>query len=444
MKNKLVFVLVMLMLLAMGALAGSLVYSAIFLASSLANRLFWLQWAPIASITLLAIVVLVTAYFAVGLVRQSRAEPLPKLRESDLLPMTIIIPALNEEKVLEQCVDSIMKATYPPDRLEVAIAYEVPPRCRDRTPEIAERLARTYPNVRAVPNDGEHRGTKAGAVNNCLRGASGEIIGIYDADHVIEKDALLRASVQFAADPSLGSIGGKVMVRKMDHNLFTFLVGNEYTVINNFSRFFSELLTGTHLLYGSNVFIRREALNAIGGFDESSLTEDCDLGMRLISKSYGIRIDYTIKSYEQPAVNFVDWWHQRVRWTRGSVDVLKKYIKGASLGDINTKAVRTIILYSLGTGGLLFSVILLGFLGFMLYVNVVPPIILFAFCAPLAVLFAAESYLQIEEGRGSLQDMAMSLFVRPWIIFMYSLVGVYAVVLDVLDARRTWEENQRV
>lgn len=443
MKNKLVFVLVLLMLLAMGVLAGSLVYSTIILAS-VVNWMLARQWIPIASYTLIAIVVIVTVYFAIRFIQQSRTYGLPDRGDQGLLQMTIIIPTLNEERTIEQCVASIMKANYSPERLEVIIAHEVAPKCKDATPEIAVALAKKYPQVKAISNDGLHVGSKAGSLNNCLCQAKGEIIGIYDADHYIDPDALIRASAQFASDPALACIGGKIMVRNMDYNLFTLITGNESTVLNNFSRFISEFLTGNHLIYGSNVFIRKSELERIGGFDESSLTEDCDLGMKLIKTNCRVRIDYTIKSYEQPALTPHDWWYQRVRWTRGSMDVLRKHLKQSAKAPLNRKTMTTIVLYSLSTGGLLFSIILVGFLGFLLYVNVVPPVILAAFAAPLAILFAAESILQIEEGRGSITDILLSIFVRPLIIFAYSLIGVYAVVLDVLDARRDWVENQRM
>ncbi|HMK45614.1 MAG TPA: glycosyltransferase family 2 protein [Methanocella sp.] len=443
MKNKLIFALVIIMLLAMGVLAGSIIYSTIHLAP-VVNQMLVSKLLPTASYTLLATVVAITVYFAIRFIRQCRVEELPEVQESDLLPMTIIIPALNEARTIEQCVASIMNARYPPGRLEVLIAHEAHPRCRDRTPEIAAALAKKYPEVRAIVNGGPHSGSKAGSINNCLSYAKGEIIGIYDADHSIDRYALERASTQFASDPALACIGGKVMIRNMDYNLFTLLIGNESTVINNFSRFLSEFLTGTHLIYGSNVFIRKSELELVGGFDESSLTEDCDLGMKLIRQNCRTRIDYTIKSYEQPPVSLHDWWNQRVRWTRGSMDVLRKPIKLSGKDKIDLKTLNTVVLYSLSTGGLLLSVILIGFLGFMLYVNIVPTAILAAVAAPLAIIFAAESILQIEEGRGSLIDVILSLFVRPWIIFAYSLVGVYSVMLDLLDAERAWSENQRI
>jgi hypothetical protein len=50
----------------------------------------------------------------------------------------------------------------------------------------------------------------------------------------------------------------------------------------------------------------------------------------------------------------------------------------------------------------------------------------------------------MSRGRGSVADLLMSIFVRPWFIFPYTLVGVYAVVLDLINAPRTWEVNQRI
>ncbi|HEY3272511.1 MAG TPA: glycosyltransferase family 2 protein [Methanocella sp.] len=443
MKKQIAFTMMILMLLAVGILAGMVVYTALFGGPSITDRQFWVNLFWVLTYVITAIVALIALFFAVGLARQSRGVTAPQIADADLLPVTIIVPTLNEAKVLETCVESLMASDFPMEKLEVFIAYEKPPRCSDGTPEIAARLAKKYPNVIAIPNEGTHVGTKAGACNCCLPYAKGRVIGLYDADHVVHKDAIRRASAQFTADPLLGCIGGKLLVRNMDYNLFTFIIGNEYTVINNFSRFFSELVTGAHLIYGSNVFIHKDALERIGGFDEKSLTEDSDLGMRLINMDYRMIVDYTIESYEQPAINWHDWWSQRVRWTRGSVDTLKKYLS-KSKDEINSKVVQTAIVYSLGTIGLLLTVILMGFVGYLLLKGAVPPEAVIAFGTPFAILFAAESLLQMSRGRGSVADLLMSIFIRPWFIFPYTLVGVYAVVLDLINAPRTWEVNQRI
>jgi cellulose synthase/poly-beta-1,6-N-acetylglucosamine synthase-like glycosyltransferase len=442
MKNKLVFAGVVLVLFIMGVAAGSVAYSAIYLASWV-NRNILNEWLPYALVIFIAVLTVITAYFTYRFIRQCRMLELPKLKDSEVLPMTIIVPALNEERAIVQCVDSLMAADYPRDKLEIIIAHEVPPRCTDSTPALAARLAEKYGSVKVVPNCDGHQGTKAGAINNCLKKASGAVIGIYDADNVISPDALLRASAQFAAHGDLACLGGKVIIRNVNYNWFTAIVGNECAVINNFSRYVSQLFTGRHMVYGSNLFMRKDVLDRMGGFDESTLTEDCDLGMKLIYGNYSMKIDYSVKSYEQPAITLQDWWHQRVRWTWGGISVLKKYMRVAG-GNARGKSIKTFLLYSLGTTGILFSIVLMGFVGFMLYMDVLTPLILLICLAPLSVLFAAESIVDFCEGRGSAMDMALSIFIRPFLIYAYSLVGVYALVMDAVDKDRVWYQSRRI
>lgn len=443
MKNKLVFAIVVMVLFAMGAAAGSLAYSAIYLASWV-NHVIINEWLPYVLFIIIAAVTVITAYFTYRFIRQCQMIELPKLAESEILPMTIIIPALNEERTIAQCVDSLMAADYPREKIEIIIAHETAPKCKDSTPQLAARLAEKYGNVKVVPNGNGHQGTKAGAINNCMKEASGTIVGIYDADNVVSPDALLRASAQFARHPDLACMGGKVIIRNVNYNMFTTTMGNECAVINNFSRYVSQLFTGRHMVYGSNLFIRKDVLERMGGFNEATLTEDCDLGMKLIYGNYNMTIDYSVKSYEQPAVTLTDWWHQRVRWTCGSFSVLKDYTRTGIAGNTRSKSIKTFLLYSLGTTGVLFSIVLMGFVGFMLYMDVLTPLVMLLCLAPLAVLFAAASIVDFIEGRGSITDTVLSLVIRPFLIFAYSLVGVYALVMDAMDRERVWYPNQRI
>ncbi|HTX43104.1 MAG TPA: glycosyltransferase family 2 protein, partial [Methanocella sp.] len=84
------------------------------------------------------------------------------------------------------------------------------------------------------------------------------------------------------------------------------------------------------------------------------------------------------------------------------------------------------------------------FVGFMLYMDVLTPLILLICLAPFSVLFAAESIVDFCEGRGSAIDMVLSIFIRPFLIYAYSLVGVYAIVMDAVDKERVWYPSQRI
>jgi cellulose synthase/poly-beta-1,6-N-acetylglucosamine synthase-like glycosyltransferase len=263
-------------------------------------------------------------------------------------------------------------------------------------------------------------------------------------DHVIEKSALLRASVRFAGQKDLACLGGKVAIADIDYNWFTAIIGNECTVINNFTRYLSQTFTGSHMVYGSNLFLRKAVLNKIGGFDEYALTEDCALGMKLISGNYRMALDYSIKSSEQPAITATDWWHQRVRWTWGSISIHKKYAKEDTSGGLTKKSVVSFLRYSLSTMGILFSIVLLGFVGFLLYTGFLTPLILLLCVTPFSVLFTAESIADYAEGRGNVLDVALSVLIRPFLVYVYSLVGVYAVVMDALNREGVWYQNHRI
>ena len=101
MKNKFIFALVLLMLLSMGVFAGSIVYSTIILAS-VVNQVLASEWIPIASYTLLAIVVTITAYFTIRFIIQCRKVALPEIKGSDLLTMTVVIPAWRAPKMSQR------------------------------------------------------------------------------------------------------------------------------------------------------------------------------------------------------------------------------------------------------------------------------------------------------------------------------------------------------
>lgn len=87
---------------------------------------------------------------------------------------------------------------------------------------------------------------------------------------------------------------------------------------------------------------------------------------------------------------------------------------------------------------------LLGFVGFLLYMGFLTPLILLICVVPFSVLFAAESIADYSEGRGSVWDMALSVLIRPFLIYVYSIVGVYAIVMDALNREGVWHPNQRI
>src|SRR5260370_11094368 len=79
-------------------------------------------------------------------------------------------------------------------------------------------------------------------------------------------------------------------------------------------------------LGGNTVFVRRDLLEHLGGWDERCLTEDADLGMRLSLAHARVRILYDVEhvTREQAPHNIEQFVRQRTRWNQGFIQILVK------------------------------------------------------------------------------------------------------------------------
>lgn len=124
--------------------------------------------------------------------------------------VSVVIPAYNEEAVIEQCIESVVNQTIP--------AYEiiiVDNNSTDKTARIVRRLQRHYPKatIRLL-----HKRSRQGitpARNHGFNSARGEIIGRLDADSMIEPDWIERISTYFRDHPGIAAITGPVSYHDM-------------------------------------------------------------------------------------------------------------------------------------------------------------------------------------------------------------------------------------
>jgi len=136
---------------------------------------------------------------AVAVLAQLRPRP---VAAADVLPtVSLIIPAYNEERVLEAKLSNALALDYPPDRLEVVVTSDA---STDATHRIAESFADR--GVRLIVCE---RGGKVAAQDRAVRETSGEVVAFGDANVTWEPDALRRL-VRAFADPDVGMVCGGV------------------------------------------------------------------------------------------------------------------------------------------------------------------------------------------------------------------------------------------
>jgi glycosyltransferase involved in cell wall biosynthesis len=191
--------------------------------------------------------------------------PPPKLR------ISVVVCAYNEERYLAACLHSILAQTRPPD--EVVVVNNA---STDATAAIAERI----PGVRVIdePRRGLVRAREAGR-----RFTSGDLLVYLDADSRIPLTWLARVEAMLQRRPDMVAVSGTF--RYYDWHIWgrTLLRVYDMTVARFTHLVVQYLLRIGALLYGGGFCVRRDALDAIGGFDTSIEFhgEDTNLGRRL-------------------------------------------------------------------------------------------------------------------------------------------------------------------
>lgn len=239
-------------------------------------------------------------------------------------PVSILIPARNEEKVIRGLIESLAEVDYPREKFQVIAVDDA---SDDKTGEILDELARKYDWLIVIHRSKEeHERTpgKSSVLNDALRFATGEIIFVYDADHQVKKDTIKKI-VRHFKDPKVGMAMGRCVVRNADKNVLTKLIYIEFLSGYKVNQYGRELLHGLAAYGGSNCAIRRSLLEELGGFNVDSVTEDTDLTVRGVLEGYRVVYDDDAVSTELAVTTLTRYWRQRYRWAYGHQHVFYDY-----------------------------------------------------------------------------------------------------------------------
>ena len=233
-------------------------------------------------------------------------EPNKRKRLENPPLVSIIIPAYNEEEGIEKTIKSLLNSTYPREKLNVIVVDDC---STDKTLE----LAKMYP-ITVLHNE-VNRG-KGYSINRGLNVAEGEIVGVVDADSSVNPEAIIRM-VEHFEDKEIKSV---VSAMKVDNpkNILEKIQKLEY-VLGILMRKLLGNIGCLFLLHGGLTMYRTKLLKEIGGFDEHTITEDFEMGMRLLSKNYKVIAEDNAISYTSVPKNLKSLWSQRIRWYRGQI-----------------------------------------------------------------------------------------------------------------------------
>lgn len=249
----------------------------------------------------------------------------PSKEEPEYWPMvSVLLPIYNEPEVVERLIDAASHLRYPDGLLEILVLDD----STDMTTELARLRAAQHAArgvyIRLVKRS-SRKDYKAGNLVNGIQQSRGEFFAIFDADFVPPADFLLKTIPCFK-DPKLGFLQTGIGYENRDVSFLTRFqameMGHQQYVTVGLSED-GDMAS----LSGSSCVWRKECVDALGGWNASTVTEDVDLGYRAQFGEWKYAYLPEVVSMSVLPATVSAYRIQRERWGRGLIHSGFKHIR---------------------------------------------------------------------------------------------------------------------
>jgi len=238
------------------------------------------------------------------------------------LSFSVLLPARHEEAVISETIKRIWSVHYPANLLEIVVICHIDD--QGTIAEAQQAIAAIGSSQIRVETFATPPINKPHGLNVGLTRTTHQVVTVFDAEDDISPDIFNMVNTIMLAEKIHIVQGGVQLMNFRDH---WFAVHNCMEYFFWFrSRLHFHARAGMIPLGGNTVFIRRSLLERIGGWDDSCLTEDADIGLRLSALGERIRVVYDRQhvSREETPDNLASFIRQRTRWQQGFLQVLRK------------------------------------------------------------------------------------------------------------------------
>ncbi len=236
------------------------------------------------------------------------------------LSFSVIVPARHEEDVLEQTLRRLLLQTHPDYEVLVVVGHDDP-----GTAAVAQRVADDHhPDLIRVITDHHVEKNKPRGLNTALRFCTKDIVVPIDAEDDVDPGLLRHADALFC-EREVDIVQGGVQL--MDYKSSWRSLRN---CVEYYLWFASRLHYHAHEKFiplgGNTVFIRRDLIESVNGWDGDCLAEDCEIGVRLSVRGARVAVAYSadLATREETPDTLKRFIDQRVRWNQGYLQVLAR------------------------------------------------------------------------------------------------------------------------
>ena len=234
--------------------------------------------------------------------------------------VSILIPCHNEEGCIRETIAFLAYQEY--QNYEIIAIDDC---STDKTGEILRQLQKTNERLRVVTmttNQGKGMGLTMGA-----SAARGEYLVCIDADALLDPKAVKYFLWHFLSFPRVGAVTGNPRVRNRTSIVGKIQVGEFSSIVGMIKRT-QRILGKIYTVSGVVAAFRKRALLSVGFWSNDMVTEDIDVSWKLQMRFWDIHYEPRALCWILMPETLRGLWKQRLRWSQGGSEVLKKYRKG--------------------------------------------------------------------------------------------------------------------
>lgn len=241
--------------------------------------------------------------------------------------VSVVMPVLNEEKYIKNCLDSLLSQDYPKENLEILLIDGM---SNDNTVKIINEYTSKYDFIKLFSNP---KKTVQYALNIGIKNAKGDFIVRMDA-HASYSNDYISKCMEYLKKTKAENVGGPTIVKGISPVQKIVAAAYNSPFALGGSRHYEENFEGYADTVAWGAF-KKQTLEKLGMYDERlPRSEDDDLNFRITKNGGKIFITPKIKSVYYPKDNFKKLFNQYFNYGLWKVAVIKKHQKPLRLAHL--------------------------------------------------------------------------------------------------------------
>lgn len=237
--------------------------------------------------------------------------------------VAVLIPAHNEGVVIKDTLNAMVKLEYPGE----LTVYLLDDNSADDTASIVQEFSQLFSRICYIKVPPGKPTGKSRVLNYGLSITTSDYFLVFDADNQPNRNAVIE--LVHAAETTKDSAGavGYVKTINASQNLLTRMIAIEFQVFQLLMQSGRWKLFKAGSLAGTNMLLKREVLQAAGGYDPYALAEDAELTVRIAAMGKTLPVVHKSHTWEQEPENIKIFIKQRTRWLTGNLYLLEKSLR---------------------------------------------------------------------------------------------------------------------